>query len=334
MHVQRIPQVLSCLFCKASSSWPLSWVGSPVLAPSRPSCQDEEGKMGLFLRCGRKLSVPLEWRRVFWGTSWVASRVSRNFSRLKKEGGLTLVTSQRERDSSRIERRISWFFLSCSSKYGAPSSYEEDLRDLFVFPQGSQFFMPVARGHSGLLSSPCWGPGIHLELRPETQDALPVLTWISGFLWSFHRGVRPRLVWRLASLLSSQAVKVVSDFLSSWHRDLRLSLEVPQGCHTCHLVLSRYSEWQSSPCMGIRFISSWFGHWGIFELWHDAGSLYMRFHSWQVHAEDPDSASQIKSQEVLCLSISPKTRICFIISCLSPSPVTLTGDSPRTPLSK
>ena len=34
-------------------------------------------------------------------------------------------------------------------------SYNGDLRDLFVFPQGSQFFMPVARGHSGLLSSPC-----------------------------------------------------------------------------------------------------------------------------------------------------------------------------------
>ena len=30
---------------------------------------------------------------------------------------------------------------------GLLSSYNEDLRDLFVFPQGSQVFMPVARGH-------------------------------------------------------------------------------------------------------------------------------------------------------------------------------------------
>ena len=44
----------------------LSWVRYPVLAPSRPSCQEEEGKMGLFLSCGGKLSVPLNWRRVCW----------------------------------------------------------------------------------------------------------------------------------------------------------------------------------------------------------------------------------------------------------------------------
>ena len=34
-----------------------------------PSSRDEEGKMGLFLSCGRKLGVPLECRRVCRGTS-------------------------------------------------------------------------------------------------------------------------------------------------------------------------------------------------------------------------------------------------------------------------
>ena len=33
-----------------------------------PSSRVEEGKPGLFLNCGGKLRVPLEWRRVCWGT--------------------------------------------------------------------------------------------------------------------------------------------------------------------------------------------------------------------------------------------------------------------------
>ena len=36
-----------------------------------------------------------------------------------------------------------------------------------------------------------------------------------GFLWSFRRGVRLRLVWRHANPLSSRALTVVSGFLSS-----------------------------------------------------------------------------------------------------------------------
>ena len=68
----------------------------------------------------------------------------------------------------------------------------------------------VASGKSSLHSS-CEGPlgiplqsvrgiGPHLELRLEPQGASPVLTWISGFLWSFNRGVRPRLMWRHGNL--------------------------------------------------------------------------------------------------------------------------------------
>ena len=58
------------------------------------------------------------------------------------------------------------------------------------------------------------GPRSSSELRLEAQGSSPVLTWISGFLWSFNTGVRPRLVQRHASPLSSRAVKVVSGFLS------------------------------------------------------------------------------------------------------------------------
>ena len=86
---------------------------------------------------------------------------------------------------------------------GFLSSYDWDLSDPLVGPQESSVFMQVARGPYGFLCSRCQGQGPHLKLRPEPQCSSPVLTWISRFLWSFHRGVRPRLMCRHASLLSS-----------------------------------------------------------------------------------------------------------------------------------
>ena len=41
----------------------------PVKQGNGPSCQDEEGKPGVFLSCGGTLGVPLKWRRVCQGTS-------------------------------------------------------------------------------------------------------------------------------------------------------------------------------------------------------------------------------------------------------------------------
>ena len=67
-------------------------------------------------------------------------------------------------------------------------------------------------GLSGFLSSQHRGRGPYLELRPEPQVSSPVLTWNSVFLWSFHRGVSPRLMWRHASQLYFLAVKAVSAF--------------------------------------------------------------------------------------------------------------------------
>ena len=92
-------------------------------------------------------------------------------------------------------------------------SYDGDLWDLLVLPQESEFSTQVARGLLGFLSIRCRVLGPHLELKPEPQVSSPVLTWISGFLWSFHRGVRSRLVWRYACPHSSRALTVVSGFL-------------------------------------------------------------------------------------------------------------------------
>ena len=141
--------------------------------------------------------------------------MSRTFSRFKMEGWISLESPQRKRASSRLEGRSPGFSRVAVGNLGFLSSYNRDLRDLRGLAQESQVSMRVARGLSRLLSS--WYPvlGPHLELRLEPQGSSPVLTWISGFLWSFNRGVRPRLMWIHGSPLSSRAVKVVSGFLSS-----------------------------------------------------------------------------------------------------------------------
>ena len=93
--------------------------------------------------------------------------------------------------------------------------------------------------------------GIPLQslLWPRSSSGLEART--SGFLSSadmdlgvpieFEQASQPSSRVETASPLSSGDVTVVSGFLSSTHRDLWLSLEVPQGCHNCHHVLSRYS---------------------------------------------------------------------------------------------
>ena len=147
--------------------------------------------------------------------------MSRTLSRLKREGEISLKTPQQKRASSRIEGRISWFFANCSRKHGVP----------LELGRGLQGPAHVASGKSSLLAS-CEGPlGIPLQSVPgprsssgteATTSVLSVqppssklLTWISMFLWSSHRGVSTHQQWRLASLLSSPAVTVVSGFLSS-----------------------------------------------------------------------------------------------------------------------
>ena len=155
---------------------------------------------------------------------------------------ISLETPQWKWASSRLEGRISWIFSSCSSNLGVPLDLGQGLRGP----------APVASGKSSLHAS-CEGSlGIPLQAVPglrsssgfegEPQDSSPLPTWISGFLWSFQRGVRPRLLWRHTSPLSSRAGYAVSGFLSGLHKDRWLSVEVPQGCHTCHRVLSQ-SPW-------------------------------------------------------------------------------------------
>ena len=94
---------------------------------------------------------------------------------------------------------------------GFLSSDGRDLRGPLVCPQESPVSMRVAGGLSGFLCSRCrvevliW----NLEWRSDPQVSSPVPTWISAFLWSFHREARPHLVWKHGSPLFSPAGKTV-----------------------------------------------------------------------------------------------------------------------------
>ena len=92
------------------------------------------------------------------------------------------------------------------------STYDGELRDPLMWPQERPVFMQIARSLSGFLSRRSWVLSPRLELRTDPKISSPVLTWILGLLWSLYRGVRPRLEWGHARLLSCLAVAAVSDF--------------------------------------------------------------------------------------------------------------------------
>ena len=147
-------------------------------------------------------------------------------------------------------------------------NYDGDLRDPLVLPQESPVSMRVASVLSGFLSSQFlvlspqwswgWNPSVPLPCRHGSRGSFGVSTGESG-------------------LVSCEKMLVL--FLSSWKCSGRLPVELteesvafsrgPQGCHTCHRVLSRYSGWQSIQSRGIRYIWSGLGHRGLLDLWPD-----------------------------------------------------------------
>ena len=129
---------------------------------------------------------------------------------------------------------ISCFFSSCSWRLGI----------LLQLTRGTQGVSRGASGKSNLHAS-CEGPlEIPLQSVQGLRSSSGADTRTSSFFsnadldlgvpMEFNRGGRPRFVWRHGTLLSARAVKVVSGFLSSLHRDLWLSIKVPQSSHTCH----------------------------------------------------------------------------------------------------
>ena len=165
---------------------------------------------------------------------------------------ISLETPQRKWASSRLEGRTSWIFSSCGRcsrlTNGTSGTHSSGLRK-------GQSPCELLGGLSGFLSRRCWGLRPCVESVPKSEDSSPVLTWILGYFWSFHRGVSPRLEWGHAHALFSRPVGPVSRFPSHGSGDLWLSLAVfprgfptrlshetfPQGYLTYHRVVSRSS---------------------------------------------------------------------------------------------
>ena len=156
---------------------------------------------------------------------------------------ISLERPKRKWASSRLEGRTSWIFSSwgrCSRlTMGTSGPRSGGLRK-------GQSPCELLGGLSGFRSCRNWGLRSSVESVPEAEDSSPVLTWILGYFWSLHKGVRLRLEWGHERALSSHAVAAVyaspcvdqgiCGFPSS------LSHEAfPQGCPTCHGGVSRSS---------------------------------------------------------------------------------------------
>ena len=141
--------------------------------------------------------------------------MSRTLSRLKREGEISLKTPQQKRASSHDEGRISLFFSNCGRKLEVPLEIRQGALDLLMLPQESAESMRVVRGLSGVVSSQMSVPRSSSGAKAENSAFLSSADMDLGFLWSFCKGVKPRLVWKHASLLSSRAGKAVSGFQSS-----------------------------------------------------------------------------------------------------------------------
>ena len=139
--------------------------------------------------------LELQWEDL--GSSLVATRTSGNFLCCLRELKLLLSCDgstglleplQWNQASSCIEGQNLLGFLESWQKTLGCSQVATGTSNPLVLPQESQLTIQVSRGLSGFLCSRCRGIWPHLELRLEPQGSSPVLTWISGFQWSFNRG--------------------------------------------------------------------------------------------------------------------------------------------------
>ena len=137
--------------------------------------------------------------------------MSRDFSRLKREGGISLEMPQQKRASSRFERRISWFFSSGGSNLGVPvelqwgpqgsacvasgkaslnANCEGSLEILLQAVQWPISSSRVKAGTSGFLSSADMDLGLPMEFQRGCQASSLSESWKSAFLSSFKISVR------------------------------------------------------------------------------------------------------------------------------------------------
>ena len=160
----------------------------------RGSSLVETGMLGNFLSCLKVVNEPFEAQEGRW-----------DFSRdTTVEKGLI----------SRRGENLLFFSRVEAGNLGFLSTYDGASGPARV-GSGKSILQASCEEHGRIPLQSEQGPRSSSRVEAGHQGSSPVLTWISGFLWSFKRGVRPRLMWRHASPLSSQAVQVVAGFLSS-----------------------------------------------------------------------------------------------------------------------
>ena len=154
------------------------------------------------MSCVGTLDVPLSGDGYF-GELLSCIHGVKDPSRSREKVGFLLRQHSRRGPHLTLSGESPGFCRAKGGNLGFLLNYIGDLWDPLVLPQERPVSMRVGRGLSGFFSSSCRVLVPPLELRLKPQFSSPVLTWISGFLWRFNRGVRPRLLWRDASLLLS-----------------------------------------------------------------------------------------------------------------------------------
>ena len=145
--------------------------------------------------------------------------------------------------------------------------------DRLVWSQDSPDSMRVARGLSGFICSHCRGRGLHLELSPEPQGYSPVLTWISGFLWSFHRGVG---LVSCGDMQDCSPLELEKQSQPSSYVDLGICGFLSR----CHKAVTRAIVFESILVVtvesgrGILCTCRGLGHPGMLEWWNDHWSSF------------------------------------------------------------
>ena len=141
--------------------------------------------------------------------------MSRTLSRLKREGGISLVMPQQKRPHLALRGESPGFSRLVAANLGSPSSYDWDRRDPLV----------GASGTSSLQAS-CAGPlGSHRQPFLGLRSSSGVEAGTSGFLSLGYMDVGVPLGFPQWSQASSRVETCMSTLLSS----LKSSVRLPVG---------------------------------------------------------------------------------------------------------
>ena len=141
--------------------------------------------------------------------------MSRNLSRLRLEGGISLEAPHQKRASARVECRISWFFSSCGE---APLEFRLDQRPTLG-----------ASGRSSLHASSEGPLKIPLQSLPGLRSSSGVEAGTSGFLFKADMDLGVPLGHPHGSEASSRVEPCKSALLSSWKSSVSLPVRLIIG---------------------------------------------------------------------------------------------------------